>query len=147
MSQEIGDLLNRVKRVERDVNEIILLAVKSNEDFVLELNVEKQLYQGLKANGERIRPKYAKSTIKRKKKKGQPFNRVTLKDEGDFYEGFFVEYGEDDFTIHGDDEKTKYLIKRYGRDIFGLNEKSIGDLIEMVEKDFIKRVKIIIGND
>ncbi len=139
---EINDLLKRVQKVEEGINEIILLAVKKNEKFVLELNVEKQLYQGLNAKGEQIRPKYAKSTIKRKKKKGQPYNRVTLKDEGDFYEGFFVEYEGDGFSLHGDDYKTRHLIKRYGRDVFGLNDKSIDDLIEMIKEDFIKIVKV-----
>lgn len=88
MSDEINDLLGRVMAVEENMNEIILLVVKKKEDFVLELNVEKQLYEGLNAKGEMIRPKYRPSTIKRKKKKGHPYNRVTLKDEGDFYEGF-----------------------------------------------------------
>ncbi len=143
---EIDDLIEKVKAVESGMNEIVLLAVRQNEKFVLELNVRKQLYQGVNAKGEKIRPKYAKSTIKRKKKKGHPYNRVTLKDEGDFYEGFFVEYEDDSFTLHGDDYKTKYLIKRYGKDIFGLNESSIKDLIEMIENDFIKIVKVKIND-
>jgi len=135
-------ILENVIRVENTMNEIVLLAVKQNEKFVLDLNVNKQLYQGMNGNGDRIRPSYANSTIKRKKKKGQPYNRVTLKDEGDFYEGFFVEYGEKDFTLQGDDEKTKYLVHRYGRNIFGLTEKSIGDLIKMIEENYIKNIKV-----
>ncbi|QDP50440.1 MAG: hypothetical protein Unbinned5350contig1001_55 [Prokaryotic dsDNA virus sp.] len=142
MSDEIQNLIERVKNIENSMNEIVLFAVKENEDFVLELNLEKQLYKGFKNNGDSVRPKYAPSTIKRKKRKGQPFDRVTLKDKGDFYEGFRVEYEEDSFIIYGDDEKTKYLIKRYGKEVFGLNDKSIGDLIEMIEEDFLKLVKI-----
>lgn len=142
MSDEIANLLNKVKSVEESMNEIILMVVKKNEREVLRLNVDEQLYKGVNSMGEKIKPRYSSATVKRKKKKGQPFNRVTLKDEGDFYDGFFVEYGVDEFSLQGDDKKTRYLIKRYGKEIFGLTDKSLSDLIEMMEEDFIKIVKV-----
>lgn len=145
MNESIANLLERVQDVEKNMNEIVLSVVKKNEKFVLELNLQKQLYNGLNGKGESIRPKYSAVTIKRKKKKRQPTDRVTLKDEGDFYQGFFVEYGTDEFSLQGDDFKTRFLIKRYGKGIFGLSDDSLNDLIKMIEEDFINVVKVKIN--
>lgn len=64
---------------------------------------------------------YAEMTIKQKQRKGQPTNRVTLRDTNDFHRLIFVEVREETFVIDSFDEKAAQLIKDYGGVIFGLN--------------------------
>ena len=54
----------------------------------------------------------------------QPYNRVTLRDEGDFEQSFYVEADTQQFTIKAADWKTEDLIQRYGRQILGLTEEN-----------------------
>lgn len=56
--------------------------------FVETSNKNEQLYQGIDAKGVRLDSKggsYSPFTILLKQRKGQPTNRVTLKDTGAFY--------------------------------------------------------------
>lgn len=48
---------------------------------------------------------YAASTIKRKQRKGQPTDRVTLKDTGDFYATISAQASESFVSIEGDTDK------------------------------------------
>ena len=77
---------------------------------------------------------YTLYTIAQKKKKGQPINRVTLKDSGEFYKSFRVKTvkaitiiianfnkGNEDISDNLDTSK-----------VLGLTDKDIDDLIEFV---------------
>ena len=72
---------------------------------------------------------YSPVTIAIKEAKGQPTNRVTLRDEGDFESSFYLEVGDKHFEIKASDFKTEDLIKKYGRQILGLTDENISILI------------------
>ena len=140
----IEELIMKVKSAEESTDELILDLVKDREELVISLNVDDQLYNGLDANGEVVAPEYAQSTINRKKKKGHPYNRVTLKDSGDFHSSFMVDYRTNEFVIEGGDRKKEYLVRKYGEDIFGLTEKNISRLSAEIRDDFVSGIKKII---
>ena len=87
--------------------------VESNVAEICELNSDKQLYEkGENALGVSIdtyRP-YAPLTIEIKTMKGQPTDRVTLKDTGDFYESFFISADNEGFFIDATDWKRNELV-------------------------------------
>lgn len=89
---------------------------------------QQQMYAGQRADGENIDPLhgkykgYALFTVLEKQKKGQVTNRVTLKDEGNFYLGIRVTATQKGVDFKGTDEKTDTLIAYYGPQIFGLNK-------------------------
>ncbi len=64
---------------------------------------------------------YAEMTISQKRRKGQPTDRVTLRDKNNFHREIFVEVREETYVIDSFDEKANQLIKDYGGVIFGLN--------------------------
>ena len=71
---------------------IASLSKPINEAQICELNSEKQLYDyGVNALGVDISDyqPYAPLTIGIKRSKGQPSDRVTLRDNGDFHGSFF----------------------------------------------------------
>lgn len=104
--------------------EIIYQVIKDNEDDVIDLNID-QMEEGIDSEGELIRPAYSPMTISIKKKKGQPYKIVTLKDKGDFHESVFLIYTGDSIKFTADDSKTKKLRGKYGQVIFGLNKSSL----------------------
>ena len=69
-------------------------------------------------------PEYAESTKKYKIRKGQPIDRMTLRDTKAFHNSFFAEYNYGKLEITASDVKTTVLTKRYGSDIFGLTEEN-----------------------
>ena len=149
----ISALLERVKRFNSDLTEgkIFQEVIKENESVIVDMNAENQLFEkGVNALGVSIssyRP-YSDKTVEIKKMKGQPFNRVTLRDTGDFHSAFFVRVSRENFSIDSTDWKTKKLVKKYGDqkgDIFGLTDENLTELItEYVAPEVLKIKKKMI---
>ncbi|MDV7398637.1 hypothetical protein RZS08_44945, partial [Arthrospira platensis SPKY1] len=93
--------------------------------------------KGVKADGLEVVPSYRPSTIIRKIKKGHPYDRVTLRDEGDFHRSFFIVYRDDEFEITADDYKKQYLDRKYSPAIYGLTPANVERLIGMIRDQFI----------
>lgn len=132
----IAEKIKAIKEFQSQRDQILLALVKDRSGVVVLMNQD-QLYDGFDGNGDQIAPRYRPSTIATKKRKGQPYNRVTLKDEGDYHESLFIEFGEDYFELKSRDEKRVYLERKYGNTIYGLIEENLNALIEDIEDDFI----------
>ena len=85
---------------------------------------------------------YSPSTIREKKRKGQPSTRVTLRDTGEFHGAMHIVYEPDGFSITSDSFKTKYLVPRYGETIFRLTDKNFTRIVRShIRKDLAKMVR------
>lgn len=105
-----------------------IIAAKQAEAEIIDFNVEDQLYErGINAQGKSIGD-YQPYTVEKKQAEGKPYDRVTLRDEGDFHSSFKVKYGKDRFEITASDPKTEKLQKNWGGDILGLTEQNINHL-------------------
>lgn len=106
---------------------ILRNVLKEEESDILDLQKE-QMSAGLADKGDEIQPGYTKKTREIKQKKGQPSDRVTLKDTGAFYRDQYVKYSVEHFEITTRNRKRLKLIDKYhgnrGGDIFGLSEES-----------------------
>lgn len=147
----ISGLIDKFKKVseELDTGEIAKKIVRDNDNILIDMNAQDQLYaRGVNRLGVRIdeyQP-YRPLTIKVKIEKRQPYDRVTLKDTGEFYDSFYVETAEDRFYIKASDEKTNWLIKKYGAEIFGLTNDSLAEFInDYVKDEAYNRVKEILN--
>ena len=147
----ISGLIDKFKKVgeELDTGEIAKKIVRDNDNVLIDMNAQDQLYaKGVNRLGVRIdeyQP-YRPLTIKVKIEKRQPYDRVTLKDTGEFYDSFYVETAEDRFYIKASDEKTNWLIKKYGAEIFGLTNDSLAEFInDYVKDEAYNRVKEILN--
>lgn len=147
----ISGLIDKFKKVgeELDTGEIAKKIVRDNDNILIDMNAQDQLYaKGVNRLGVRIdeyQP-YRPLTIKVKIEKRQPYDRVTLKDTGEFYDSFYVETAEDRFYIKASDEKTNWLIKKYGAEIFGLTNDSLAEFInDYVRDEAYNRVKEILN--
>lgn len=147
----ISGLIDKFKKVgeELDTGEIAKKIVRDNDNILIDMNAQDQLYaNGINRLGVRIdeyQP-YRPLTIQVKIEKRQPYDRVTLKDTGEFYDSFYVETAEDRFYIKASDEKTNWLIKKYGAEIFGLTNDSLAEFInDYVKDEAYNRVKEILN--
>lgn len=147
----ISGLIDKFKKVgeELDTGEIAKKIVRDNDNILIDMNAQDQLYaKGVNRLGVRIdeyQP-YRPLTIQVKIEKRQPYDRVTLKDTGEFYESFYVETAEDRFYIKASDEKANWLIKKYCAEIFGLTNDSLAEFInDYVKDEAYNRVKEILN--
>lgn len=147
----ISGIIDKFKKVgeELDTGEIAKKIVRDNDNILIDMNAQDQLYaKGVNRLGVRIdeyQP-YRPLTIQVKIEKRQPYDRVTLKDTGEFYDSFYVETAEDRFYIKASDEKANWLIKKYGAEIFGLTNDSLAEFInDYVKDEAYNRVKEILN--
>lgn len=120
---EMQRKLNRFD-IRREVQDVII----STEKDITDLN-RRQMFAGIRSSGTEIKPAYAPYTVLVKDQKGQPSDRVTLKDTGDFYDSMFVDVNSATFDIDASDPKTDALVKKYGVRIFGLTKESRGEYV------------------
>lgn len=133
---------NLVKLKNGGLESIIQSSVEKDKEEAIELNTQSQLFnKGIDANGKRIKPAYAKTTISIKKRKGQPTNRVTLKDTGDFYDDTDLDAGKKDFVMINFNEKFPKLIDKYGGAIMGLTEQSKAQFSVALKSTILKQIK------
>lgn len=150
--KSISDLRDNVERLNSGLSSGLFVREIINDGmttaFIIDANAEEQLYeQGINNLGIDImdyRP-YSPLTIAIKEEKGQPTNRVTLRDEGDFESSFYLEVGDRQFEIKASDFKTEGLIKKYGRQILGLTDENISKLIwDYIYPDLIEKAKSLL---
>lgn len=130
--KKLDELIERLKTLPERLNETMVQVIKENETTIVELNSEEQLFeQGINRAGVPIASyaPYSPITIQIKKEKGQPYNRVTLRDEGDFEQSFFIEFTDTGFEIKASDWKAESLIVGYGEEIIGLTDDNLRELI------------------
>ena len=152
--KKITDLRKRVA----DFNEALTSGrlmqdiIWNNDAYIVDMNAEEQLFErGINRLGVEIMDyaPYSPVTIEIKEALGQPTNRVTLRDEGDFESSFFLEVGDKQFEIKASDFKTEDLIKKYGRQILGLTKENIAVLIwQYIFPDLMEKAKnVLYGNE
>lgn len=111
-------MARRIRAMQLD--EVAEESVRATSDNLSDLQ-RGQMYEGLTRTGRPIEPPYAAETIRRKKRKGQPFDRVTLNDTDAFYQGINVRVGSGTFELKSTDRKSAKLQEKYGEQIFGLS--------------------------
>ena len=122
------------------------------EDVIIELNTQDQLFdQGIDAKGvtlESIGGSYAPITVSIKRTEGLPFDRITLRDTGEFYKSFRVVVESDGFVIEADTLKNGVdLTTRWGNDILGLTDQSIEKLAFFIRPLVVEFVRqYMLGN-
>ncbi len=137
MKTPIDDMLNTFIKASEKLPQTTIEQAKSYEAEIIDLNTE-QLFTGLDANKQAITPSYRPLTITIKRQKGQPTNRVTLKDTGDFYDGFEVRFDKEYFAIFSNDDKAEKIERKYGKDIFGLDQDAMFEIAQNIKPDLQK---------
>lgn len=120
--------------------------VYDKEDIIISAIADDQLYRrGINGKGRKIMDyaPYTATTIRIKKRKGQPTSRVTLRDTGEFHESMYIVFDAEGFRITADaNDKFRNIITKYGDEIFRLTDKNFTRIIRShIRKELIKRAK------
>lgn len=137
--------INALKSYKENINKIAFNAVLQNEDVIVELITEEQLFeQGIRGDEvfiEDFAP-YSPYTVAIKTLKGQPTDRVTLRDTEDFHKSFFIKVGSDHFEVKASDWKTEKLRKEYGVEIMEFTNENLNEVIWIyIYTELIKKFK------
>jgi len=127
------------------INEIIPAA----EADMVEMQTER-LFSGLNADGTPIKnlqtgsSEYSNLTVDFKLRRGQPTDRITLKDTGEFYKVIYAtSYDGKEVIFDSTDDKSGELKLRYGEEIFGLTNEDKPNVMEITTsglRDYVKDV-------
>lgn len=121
--------IKALKDVQENIFEYLKKAVDKHKNLFEDANIE-QLEQGILNNGEEITPPYRPLTIQIKRIKGQPTNKVTLKDSGDFHRSIIVELESGGIGFDATDYKTTDLEKKYTINILGITDDNLKEILE-----------------
>ena len=135
----------RLRKFKAILDEELRNEILRREDVIVKMVAEGQLYdKGIEGRGIKISDymPYAEITKKRKLKKGQPIDRVTLRDTGEFHNSLHVEFDDEGFYVTSGDDKAKYLLDRYGKTIFRLSNENLNTLLrEYVRPSLTDKLK------
>ena len=126
----ITDLIGKLEDYRDNIYSYLEAATIEAEDTIIDMNIYQLYDSGERRDGTKITPAYAPETVAIKKKKGQPTNRVTLRDTFDWQASFWVQFYPDGFEIKASDWKTERLTQKYGDEILGLQDEMVKYLCE-----------------
>lgn len=144
--EAITNLINRLTDYRDNINNYMEDITRSIEDEIKKLNVHQQYDLGQDRYGAEIRPEYAESTIRYKRRKGQPTDRVTLQDTGQYHDTFKIRYEAEGFELYANDWKAGFLDRKYGKEIYGLQDEAARELADQVyQPRMIQKLKNILS--
>ncbi len=138
LRNSLKGLIGFLEQSDRIVN--LILSRPDVQQFIIKMNTDDQLFKdGINNLGvtlESIGGSYTSFTISEKTRKGQPTDRITLKDTGDFYSSFRIELGSDFFEITANTIKDGTdLRSRWGDEILGLTDENLQRLIDKLRNE------------
>lgn len=128
---KLHSLKLRFDWLSRNVEPFLMDTLKGREAEIEDLNLG-QLEQGKDSQGQDIKPDYTPYTKAIKSAKGQPTDRVTLKDEGDFHKSITYKVQQKSLEYQATDPKTEALEDKYGEEILGLDDSSLSEVADMI---------------
>lgn len=144
--EAITRLIKTLRDFQDNINSYLEAATMGEETTIVDMNISQLYDMGENRNGEKIRPPYAPETVAIKRRKGQPTNRVTLRDTFAFQSSFYINYLPDGFEIAASDPKTERLKTKYGNEILGLQDEAVKYLSENVYLPYLrKELEISLG--
>lgn len=120
----------KLKELRDEINPTIKKTFEEYGYVIKDFQTEKQLFKGEDSKGSMIRPAYTPFTIRVKKSKGQVYSRVTLNDTDKLYDTLKIIPKLDELEIIPTVEYAKELIKKYGNDIFGIQEELLKEFLD-----------------
>ena len=153
MAKFFNSLIDKLQSVaDLELNEVAfkIASEKEVKELVIRLNTQgektSQLFElGEDSLGDSL-GEYSPFTVEKKKDKNQPFDRITLKDTGEFYNSFVVVPYRGGFTIKANPIKEdSNLFDDFGADIIGLNEVNLQILRDVYKDKVLEEIRKRVG--
>ncbi|WP_234735322.1 hypothetical protein [Tellurirhabdus bombi] len=115
-------------------------AMRQHRQDIIDVQQD-QMYSGVESTGSPIEPFYSHFTKQIKEEKGQPTDRVTLKDTSSFYNKMRTKTTQKQTEVTSSDSKTGELVEKYSENIFGLTPANTNTVGQWVKPTFQKIIK------
>ena len=135
--------ISQLTKIKKNLNRFIGESALRHSNIIEDSITEEQLFEkGIDGLGKSL-PSYSPVTIQLKKLKGQPFDRTTLRDSGDFHSSIKVKLQKDGIKIESDPIKEDTnLLEVYGEEILFLTEENLTEFRNVLLKDdLIKNIR------
>lgn len=134
----LQELRSKIIQVQEAKNKVLAELIQEEESILININTQQQLFKKGQDRFKNSLKMYKPSTVRIKKRKGQPTNRTTLKDTGNFYKSMRVVVSGDKVIVRTSVAYDKYLIAKYGKDILGFQRELINDFLR---RYFVPKMK------
>ncbi len=138
---KIKELIKELQNM--DIEEMVSDALLMLEKKYIALQ-RGQMKAGKKSDGEQIGNYTSEQYIRKRKKRGLITRHVTLHFTGGYYQSMQLEKRGKEIWITSQWEGQKYLVKRYGIDIYDLNDnqraKIVEDVANIVSERMLKQL-------
>lgn len=149
----MGKIANLVKRLEKFNPDEVLQDVLKDTKLPEQLVKDRLNKTGTRSTGQKIKTKrakrgvYANATIFIKMRKGQPYDRVTLKDTGEFQKSFEKKLLKDAFQITGNSDKKDGMIEDNidFENVLNLSTDENSKLVKEIRPDYVKATRKAVG--
>lgn len=147
---KLENLQKALQKVDYDsiLNDVLKDTNTPEELVKKRLNEKGERSTGVKIKTKRAhRGVYANATIFIKMRKGQPYDRVTLKDTGDFHKSIEKKLLKDAFNLEGDSEKPDGNIEDNVdlTNVLNLSDDELTELVKEIRPDYIQKIRNTIG--
>lgn len=135
--------ISQLHRIIKNLNRFIGESALRNHNIIEDSITEEQLFEkGIDGFGVKL-PAYSPATVFIKKLKGQPFDRMTLRDTGEFHSSVKVKLQRGGILIDSDPIKEKTnLIEVYGEEILFLTEENLTEFRDVyLKNDLINSIR------
>lgn len=138
----IAEAYKRFKSI--NLRQQVPILIEQDSDTVIDLNQEQLYERSVDKNGAPLRlyGSVGYSLDKNKMNSKPGFGRPDLYLTGAFYRGFKIKATRNILTITSSDSKTSALTKKYGRDIFGLDEQSKDKFRPRLQNNIVKYIRL-----
>lgn len=134
----LDDTKNALNEIKGSINSSLQQSFNNNQDQAKDLN-RVQMFAGIKIDNSAILPDYADSTKRYKFNKGQPIDRVTLRDTGVFYRDLTIEARPDEVVFSSPTTYSAFLFDKYGNNVLGLTMQNMRVFYEQFTKPILKQ--------
>ena len=136
----LDDTKNALNEIKSSINSSLQQSFNNNQEQAKDLN-RVQMFGGIKIDDSAIFPPYADSTKRYKFNKGQPIDRVTLKDTGEFYNNLKINAKPDEVVFSSPTSYSIHIFNKYNREskVLGLTMQNIRVFYEQFTKPILKQ--------
>lgn len=144
----IYEYRDRLRKIDEGTIFKVVFNRSQIKEEIIYLNTQKQLFElGVNSRGENL-GEYSPVTKAFKQAKGQPTDRITLKDTGEFYRSFRVFVQSNQITIVANPVKDdSNLFEDFGTEILGLTPTSIENLKPLVIENYKQYLRQLLGRN
>jgi len=135
--KELTDISDALTRYQNRIPILIRDAAHENEAIIIDYVIEDQLFERGVDGNEQTLGEYSPITVSIKQIKGQPTDRITLRDSEDWGRSTYLFIGPGMMEVRTTDDKTGEIFFKYGEEVLKVTDDNIQDFVDEYLRPFL----------